>query len=100
MQTRIAPSHLEVIFILIYKFTLNFGYGKYCYTKYTSCHLESYHFILGRGGALLVEVGEGFNCQYIKWPAKLKGIDKTFFSFRSHITAEKGGFFKGSICKF
>ncbi len=58
MHTRISHPHLEVIFILIYKFTLNFCYGKYSYTKYTACHLGSYRFIPG-GGNLLVEVGEG-----------------------------------------
>ncbi len=32
-------------------------------------------------------------------PAKLKGIDEILFPFRSHFTAEKGGFFQGSVCK-
>ena len=33
-------------------------------------------------------------------PAKLKGIDKVLFCFRSHFTAEKGGFFQGAIGQF
>ncbi len=37
---------------------------------------------------------------WVQRPAKLKGTDKVLFPFRSHITAEKGRFLQGSICKF